>query len=52
VPASTDDLAKATQELISANNIVDGYVHPIACRGAERMGVSAQATKFHLALAA
>jgi len=52
VPASMDDLATATQELISANNIVDGYVRPIAWRGAEQMGVSAQATKIHLALAA
>src|SRR6266478_8889258 len=40
VPASMDDLAKATEELISANNIVDGYVRPIAWRGAEQMGVS------------
>jgi branched-chain amino acid aminotransferase len=47
-----DDLAKATEELISANNIVDGYARPIAWRGAEQMGVSAQATKIHLALAA
>ena len=52
VPASMDDLAKATAELISANHIVDGYVRPIAWRGAEQMGVSAQATKIHLALAA
>jgi branched-chain amino acid aminotransferase len=47
-----DDLATATAELISANHIDDGYVRPIAWRGAEQMGVSAQATKIHLALAA
>jgi len=47
-----DDLAKATQQVISSNNIVDGYVRPIAWRGAEQMGVSAQATNIHLALAA
>jgi len=52
VPAGMDDLAKATQEVISSNNIVDGYVRPIAWRGAEQMGVSAQAAKIHLALAA
>ena len=52
VPAGMDDLAKATQEVITSNNIVDGYVRPIAWRGAEQMGVSAQATKIHLALAA
>jgi branched-chain amino acid aminotransferase len=52
VPASMDDLAKATQEVISSNRIVDGYVRPVAWRGAEQMGVSAQASKIHLALAA
>jgi branched-chain amino acid aminotransferase len=52
VPASMDDLTKATNEVIASNNIVDGYVRPIAWRGAEQMGVSAQATKIHLALAA
>jgi branched-chain amino acid aminotransferase len=51
VPASLDALARATRELIAANRIVDGYVRPIAWRGAEQMGVSAQATKIHLALA-
>ena len=49
IPASMDDLAKATQELIAANKIVDGYVRPVAWRGAEQMGVSAQESKIHLA---
>ncbi len=49
VPASMDELTKATNEVIASNNIVDGYVRPIAWRGAEQMGVSAQATKIHLA---
>jgi branched-chain amino acid aminotransferase len=52
VPASMDDLAKATEKLISANHIANGYVRPIAWRDAEQMGISAQATKFQLALAA
>ena len=52
VPASMDDLAAATQQVINSNNIVEGYVRPIAWRGAEQMGVSAQATKIHLAMAA
>jgi branched-chain amino acid aminotransferase len=51
VPASMDDLAKATGEVVTANNIVDGYVRPIAWRGAEQMGVSAQLSKIHLAIA-
>ncbi|HEY2540770.1 MAG TPA: branched-chain amino acid aminotransferase [Stellaceae bacterium] len=52
VPASMDDLARATRQVIASNNIIDGYVRPIAWRGAEQMGVSAQATKIHLAMAA
>ncbi len=52
IPASMDDLALATQQVITSNNIIDGYVRPIAWRGAEQMGVSAQATKIHLAIAA
>ena len=52
VPAGMDDLANATQEVISSNRIVDGYVRPIAWRGAEQMGVSAQLSKIHVAIAA
>jgi branched-chain amino acid aminotransferase len=52
VPANMDDLAEATRQVISSNHILDGYVRPIAWRGAEQMGVSAQATKIHLAMAA
>jgi branched-chain amino acid aminotransferase len=36
---------------VKANNIADGYVRPLAWRGAEQMGVSAQATKIHMAIA-
>ena len=51
IPASMDDLKKASEELVAANKIVDGYVRPVAWRGAEQMGVAAQATKIHLAIA-
>ena len=34
-----------------ANGIVDGYVRPVAWRGSKMMGVSAQDTKIHLAIA-
>src|SRR5712691_10379351 len=33
IPASLDDLARATQEVITANNFHEGYVRPIAWRG-------------------
>ncbi|MGF1639538.1 MAG: branched-chain amino acid aminotransferase [Rhodospirillales bacterium] len=52
LPCSVDDLDRACDEVCKANGIVDGYVRPIAWRGSEMMGVSAQATRIHLAIAA
>ncbi|MCA8907425.1 MAG: branched-chain amino acid aminotransferase [Rhodospirillaceae bacterium] len=51
VPFSAAELDAATREVITANNIVDGYVRPVAWRGAEMMGVSAQQTRIHVAIA-
>lgn len=51
VPYSAAEIDAATNETIKANNIVDGYVRPIAWRGSEMMGVAAQANKIHLAIA-
>src|SRR5512134_399478 len=52
LPCSVDDVDRACDEALRANGIKDGYVRPIAWRGSEMMGVSAQATKIHLAVAA
>jgi branched-chain amino acid aminotransferase len=52
IPVSLDALCDATNEVVKAQGIVDGYVRPVAWRGAEQMGVSAQATKIHVAIAA
>jgi branched-chain amino acid aminotransferase len=43
---------QASKQVVAANRIADGYVRPIAWRGAEMMGVSAQRTRIHLAIAA
>lgn len=51
IPISVDDLERAKAETVKANNIVDGYMRPIAWRGSEQMGVSAQASKINLAIA-
>jgi branched-chain amino acid aminotransferase len=51
IPFSVDAIDRATEELLSRNGIVDGYVRPIAWRGSEMMGVSAQNTAIHLAIA-
>ena len=43
------DAAKA--EVLKRNHLVDAYVRPIAWRGSEMMGVSAQHNKIHLGIA-
>lgn len=51
LPWSVAEIDEATRQTIKANNIVDGYVRPVAWRGSEMMGVSAQQNKIHLAIA-
>jgi branched-chain amino acid aminotransferase len=51
IPYPVEDIDRACEETIRANGIVDGYVRPIAWRGAEMMGVSAQTTFIHVAIA-
>ena len=52
LPFSVDAIDAATRQVVEANNIVDGYVRPIAWRGSEMMGVSAQRNTIHVAIAA
>ncbi|MCG8491714.1 MAG: branched-chain amino acid aminotransferase [Sneathiellales bacterium] len=49
---SVEEINKACLDTIAANKIVDGYVRPVAWRGSEMMGVSAQQNKINLAVAA
>ncbi len=51
IPSSAQAIDDACNEIIKANGIVDGYVRPIAWRGSEMMGVSAQKNTIHLAIA-
>ena len=51
IPYSADEIDTACIQACEANNIIDGYVRPIAWRGSEMMGVSAQDTTIHLAIA-
>jgi len=51
IPYTQDQLNEACKEIVKKNSIIDGYVRPIAWRGAEMMGVSAQPTKINLAIA-
>lgn len=51
LPFSVAQIDAATNAVVKANNIVDGYVRPVAWRGSEMMGVAAQATRIHIAIA-
>jgi branched-chain amino acid aminotransferase len=52
IPYSVAELDKAAREVMRANKLTDAYVRPIAWRGSEQMGVSAQKTKINVAIAA
>ncbi len=52
LPYTSDEIDAATREVVKTNGIDEGYVRPLAWRGAEMMGVSAQQTKIHVAIAA
>lgn len=51
LPWTREQIDAAVGETLAANGLTDGYVRPIAWRGSEQMGVSAQRTKPHLAIA-
>jgi branched-chain amino acid aminotransferase len=51
IPYAKEELEAATAELIERNEIVNGYVRPIAWRGSEQISTSARATRIHVALA-
>ena len=51
IPYSVAEIDQACRDVVRANGLVNGYVRPIAWRGSEQMGVSAQATRINLAIA-
>jgi branched-chain amino acid aminotransferase len=51
IPFTVEQLDEGCREVLRANNLVDAYMRPLAWRGSEQMGVSAQLTKPHLAVA-
>jgi branched-chain amino acid aminotransferase len=52
IPYSIDEIEQAKLDVVKAMGLVDGYIRPIAWRGTEMMGVSAQHNKIHLAVTA
>ena len=52
IPYSVAEIDAAKQLVIDSNNLPNAYLRPIAWRGSEMMGVSAQTNTIHLAIAA
>lgn len=52
IPYDQQTISDANKAVVAEQNIGDGYVRPVAWRGPEQMGVSAQETKTHVAIAA
>jgi branched-chain amino acid aminotransferase len=52
IPYSAEEINAACRQVVAANNLTDCYVRPIAWRGSEMMGVSAQRTHINMAIAA
>ncbi len=50
IPYSIEEICAAKQQTLEKNGLVDAYVRPVAWRGSEMMGVSAQNNKIHLAI--
>lgn len=51
IPYSVDEINDACRELLKKQGFEDAYVRPIAWRGSESLGVSAQNNRIHLAIA-
>lgn len=51
LPFSVEELEKAKKEAVAKNNITDGYMRAFAWRGSEKMAISAQGNKIHVAIA-
>ena len=49
---TVEQINQAKEEILAANKLTDAYLRPVAWRGSEQMGISAQATLTHVAIAA
>ena len=52
IPFTVDEIDDACKETCRRNGLIDGYVRPVAWRGAEVMGVASKGSKVHVAVAA
>ena len=52
IPFTVEEIDAACVETVARMGFTDAYIRPVAWRGPEQMGVAAQATKTHVAIAA
>ena len=52
IPYTVAEIDQACKETAARNGLRDGYLRPVAWRGAEQMGVSAPSSRIHVAIAA
>ena len=52
IPYTVEKIDQICRDVVKVNSLSDCYIRPIAWRGSEQIGVSAQATKIHLSVAA
>ena len=52
IPYSVAEIDRACRDVVKAHGLSEGYVRPVAWRGSEMMGVSAQETRINVAVAA
>jgi branched-chain amino acid aminotransferase len=51
VPYTTNEINKATKEIVNIQKTQNGYIRPIIWRGSEMMAISAQKNKINVAIA-
>ena len=51
IPYSLDEIMQACRDTLADSGLQDAYMRPFAWRGSEQIGVAAQKTKIHLAVA-
>ena len=51
IPYTVEEIEQATVATCAKNGLTDCYIRPIAWRGSEVMGVAAQASRIHVAIA-
>ena len=47
IPYNVQEICSIRKKVLEANSITDGYIRPVAWRGSEMMGISAQKNFIH-----